>query len=165
MLIFLPFYWLDQKQLFKHIQIFLRIFPLSNWLRKTNFLSISVLLSEIVTLLNKRRSFQWIAHKCIKTTEKHSLAVCGSFYGEKQFLLKFVPFYCWVMVLREVGSQKSRVRPRNLCDPASSQHHYSGRVHVKKIRLLSITATRFSNPQTNLSARLSRRLGIMTATN
>ena len=28
-----------------------------------------------------------------KTTERHSLAVCGSFCGEKQFLLIFIPFY------------------------------------------------------------------------
>ena len=29
----------------------------------------------------------------LQTTEKHSLAVCGSFRGEKQFLLIFVAFY------------------------------------------------------------------------
>ena len=31
LLIFIPFYWFDQKQLFKHIQIFLRIFPFQTW--------------------------------------------------------------------------------------------------------------------------------------
>ena len=36
-----PFYWFDQKKVFKQIQIFLRIFPISNMVRKTNFLSIS----------------------------------------------------------------------------------------------------------------------------
>ncbi len=46
-LIFDPFYGFDQKKLFKQIQIFLRICPFSNMLRKANFLSISVLLSEI----------------------------------------------------------------------------------------------------------------------
>ena len=30
-----------------------------------------------------------------KTTEKHSLATCGSFLGEKQFLFIFVQFYCF----------------------------------------------------------------------
>ena len=95
LLIFVPFYWFDQKHLFKQIQIFLRICPFSNLLRKTNFLSISVLLSEIVNFWTKKRSFQWISPKMFKTTGKHSLAVCGSFWGEKQFLLIFVPFYCF----------------------------------------------------------------------
>ena len=36
LLILVPFYWFGQKQLFKQIQIFLRIFPFSNMLRKTN---------------------------------------------------------------------------------------------------------------------------------
>ena len=30
---------------------------------------------------------------CLKTKEKHSLFVCGSLWGEKLFLLIFVPFY------------------------------------------------------------------------
>ena len=34
--------------------------------------------------------------KCIKTTERHSLAVCGLLFGETQFLLIFVPFYWFV---------------------------------------------------------------------
>ena len=37
LLIFTPFYWFDQKKLFKQIQIFLRIFPISNMVRKTTF--------------------------------------------------------------------------------------------------------------------------------
>ena len=91
-----PIYWFDQKKLFKQIQIFLRICPFSNLLRKTNFLSISVLLSEIVTYLLKREVFSELARKRFKTKVKHNLAVCGSFCGEKQFLLIFVPFYCFV---------------------------------------------------------------------
>ncbi len=46
LLIFPPFYWFDKIFLFKQNQIFLRISPFSNLLRKTNFLSISVLFSE-----------------------------------------------------------------------------------------------------------------------
>ena len=57
--------------------------------------------------------------------------------------------------------------PVNFCDPASSQHHNSGGggggggggFPLKFFRLVSITATCFSNPQTNLGARRSRRLG------
>ena len=37
-----------------------------------------------------------------------------------------------VMTVREAGSQKLRGRPRNFCDPASSNHHNSGGVHRGK---------------------------------
>ena len=95
LLIFVPFYWFDQKQLFKQIQIFLRICPFSNLLRKTNFLNISVLLSEKVTFWLKREVFNELARKCFITTGEHNLAECGSFCGEKLFLLIIVPFYCF----------------------------------------------------------------------
>ncbi len=77
MLIFVPFYWFDQKQLFKQVQIFLPIYPFSKLLRKINVLSISELLSEMVTFLIKRDVFSEFHQRCIKTTEKHSLTVCG----------------------------------------------------------------------------------------
>ena len=77
-LIFVHFYWLDQKQLFKQTQIFLRICPISNLLRKINFLSNSLLLSGVFSLWPKKREiFCELARKRFKTTEKHSLAVCG----------------------------------------------------------------------------------------
>ena len=90
-LIFVPFNWFDQKKLFKQIQIFLRICPFSNLLRKTNFLSISEHLSALVTFLTKKRSFCEFPRKRFKTTKNHSLAVCSSLWGEKHFLLIFVP--------------------------------------------------------------------------
>ena len=62
-------------------------------LRKTNFLSFSVLLSGIATFWTKNRILCEFTRKCFKTTEKHSLAVCGSLWGEKHFLLEFVQFY------------------------------------------------------------------------
>ena len=55
-LIFIPFYWFDQKQLFKQIQIFLRICPFKKMVRKTKFLSISVLVSEIDSFMSKKKS-------------------------------------------------------------------------------------------------------------
>ena len=61
--------------------------------RKTNFLSISVLDSEIVTFMSKKKVHYEIPQKCFKTSERHSLAVCGSLCGVKQFLLIFIPFY------------------------------------------------------------------------
>ena len=92
-LIFIPFYWFDQKHLFKQIQIFLRINPFSNMVRKTNFLSISVLVSEIATFMSKKKFLYEFPQKCFKTTERHSLSVSGSLCGEKQFLIIFIPFY------------------------------------------------------------------------
>ena len=78
LLIFDPFYWFDQKQLFKQIQIFLRIILFTNMVRKINFLSFSVLVSEIVTFMSKNKYFFYeFPQKWFKTTERHSSAVCG----------------------------------------------------------------------------------------
>ena len=93
MLIFIPFYWFEQKKKFKQILIFLSICQFSNTVRKTNFLSISMLVYEIVIFRIKREVLYELLQKCFKTTERHSLAVCGSLCGEKQFLLIFIPFY------------------------------------------------------------------------
>ena len=84
---------LNKKGCFHKVQIFLWKFPFSNLLRKTNFLSISELLSEIVIFWLKRDVFIEFHLICFKTTEKHSSAVCGTRWGEKQFLLIFSPFY------------------------------------------------------------------------
>ena len=65
-------------------------------LRKKNFLTISVLLLRYSLILLKREVFSELARKCFKTTGKHNLVVRDSFCGEKQFLLIFVPFYCFV---------------------------------------------------------------------
>ena len=80
------------KQFFKQIQIFLRICPFSNMVRKTNFLSISVIVFEMSLLCLKRKVLYEFLQKCFKTTERHNLAVCASLCGEKQFLLIFIPF-------------------------------------------------------------------------
>ena len=39
-----------------------------------------------------KKNSLWISPKYFKTTEKHSLSVCGSLWGEKRFLLIFAPF-------------------------------------------------------------------------
>ena len=52
-----------------------------------------MLVSELVPFLTKMKSSLWISLKNFKTRERHSLVVCGSLWGEKQFLLIFVPFY------------------------------------------------------------------------
>ena len=63
---FPPLYWFDQKQLFKQIQIFLRICPFSNMVRKTNFLSSSVIVSAIVTFISKKKISLWIFPKMLQ---------------------------------------------------------------------------------------------------
>ena len=64
--------------------------------KKTKFLSISVLLSEIDSFWLKWVVFSELAQTSFKTTGKHNLAVSASFWGEKQFLLIFAPFFCFV---------------------------------------------------------------------
>ena len=87
-----PLLLIWSKNVFKQIQIFLRIFSFSNLVRKTYFLSISVLVSEIVTFMSKKNSYLWISPKMLQNTERHSLAICGLHCGEKQFLLIFIRF-------------------------------------------------------------------------
>ena len=72
----------ENLDFYKEIQIFLSICPFSNLSRKKNFLSISVNLSE-VTFLTKIEVFIELARKCFKTTGKHNLAECGSFFWRK----------------------------------------------------------------------------------
>ena len=64
LLIFTPFYWFDQKQLFKQIQFFLGFSPFKHGKKK--FLSISVHVSEIVTFMSKKKSSPWIFPKMLQ---------------------------------------------------------------------------------------------------
>ena len=91
-LIIIPFYWFNKKNWFKQIQIFPE-FALFKHVKKNK-------LSEFFSACfwgshfkSKKKLFLWILHKCFKTTERHSLAVCGSLCGEKYFLLIYIPFY------------------------------------------------------------------------
>ena len=95
LLILVHFYWFDQIQLFKQVLIFLRIFPFPNVIRKTNFLSISVLLSDIVNFLTKKGSFQWISPKMLQNNREAYYSCMYFSLRKKQFLLIFVPFYCF----------------------------------------------------------------------
>ena len=70
LLIFIRFDWFDQKHLLKQIQIFLRNYPFSNMVRKTNFLSFSVLVSEIVIFMSKKKSSLWISSKILQNNRK-----------------------------------------------------------------------------------------------
>ena len=71
LLIFILYYLpVCSKKLFKQIQIFLKIFPFSKMLRKTNFLSISVLVSAIVIFMSKKKSSLWISPKMLQNNRK-----------------------------------------------------------------------------------------------
>ena len=58
------------KQFFKQIQIFLRICPFSNMVRKTNFRTISVIVFESVTFVSKNKSSLWISSKMLQNNRK-----------------------------------------------------------------------------------------------
>ena len=87
---------LIQKKLFKQIQILLWISPFSNLLRNTNFLSIFVLLSELVTFGTKKRSFQWISPKMLQTNRKGYYRCIWLIFRTKTIFVIFVLFY-WLV--------------------------------------------------------------------
>ena len=93
--IFIPFYWFDQKHLFKQIQIFLWIYPFSNMVRKTNFLSFSVIVFDSVTFVSKKNSFLWISPKIFKTTERQFSSMWLTLWRKRAF----VNIYPILMVL------------------------------------------------------------------
>ena len=74
--------------------------------RKTNFLSISVLVSAKDNFWSKKKVLYEFHPKCFKRTERHSFAVCGSLCGEKQFSLTFIPFYCFL--IKKICLNKSK---------------------------------------------------------
>ena len=43
-----------------------------------------------------KEKFSMNYRKKLQNTERHSLAVCGSLCGEKQFMFIFIPFYRFV---------------------------------------------------------------------
>ena len=65
-----PLLLASSKKLFKQIQIFFMIFPFSNIVRKTNFLSISVLVSEMVNFMSKKKRSLRISTKMLKINRK-----------------------------------------------------------------------------------------------
>ena len=92
MLTFIFFYWFDLIQLLKQIQIFLSICPFSNMLKKQTFWVFQCSFLRLSLLCLKRIVFYEFLQKCFKTTERHSLAICGLLCGEKLFLLIFIRF-------------------------------------------------------------------------
>ena len=92
------FYYLShftalKKKFFKNPNFLLDLF-FSNLLRKTNVLSLSEILSEVVIFDQKER-FSVTFPKMLKKKKKDFLAVCVSFWGEKQFSFLIVQFYCF----------------------------------------------------------------------
>ena len=72
LLIFIPLYWFDQKQLLKQIKFFSVVATFQHGTKNKNFEYISASL-----LCLKRKVLYEFLPKCFKTTERHSLAVCG----------------------------------------------------------------------------------------
>ena len=90
--IFIPFYlWIQNSCLIK--SKFSSEFSLFKHGKKNKFLRISVLVSEMSLLSLKRKVLYEFLRKCFKTTERHTLSVCGSLCGVKKFLLIFITFY------------------------------------------------------------------------
>ena len=62
-------------------------------LRKTNFLIISVLLSEIATFLTKKRGSLWISPKLLQNNRKTQFSCLWLNLRKIIFFLEFGPFY------------------------------------------------------------------------
>ena len=92
LLIFIPFYWFDQKSCLNKSKFSSGFLPFKHG-KKKKFLSISVLVSEIDTFLTKKEVQYKFPQKCSKTTQRPCLSVCGSLCEEKLFLLIFISFY------------------------------------------------------------------------
>ena len=89
---FIPFYWFDQKSCLNKSKFSSGFSPFQTWYEKTNFLNISVIVTESITFISKKKNFYEFLQKCFKTTDRHSLAVCGSICRENRFLLIFILF-------------------------------------------------------------------------
>ena len=89
--VFVPFHWFYQKQLFPSNQNIPQDLPLFNLFRKNNFLSNSKLLSELVTFWTQKMFSVNFRENAIKL-QKSLFTVCDTFLGRKQFLAIFVMF-------------------------------------------------------------------------
>ena len=90
--IFIPFYLLIQNSCLIKSK-FSSEFALFKHGKKNKFLRISVLVSQMSLLSLKIKVLYEFLRKCFKTTERHTLSVCGSLCGVKKFLLIFITFY------------------------------------------------------------------------
>ena len=90
-LIFLPIYWFDQIQLFKQIQILLRICPFSNLLRKKNLSEYFCVLFRDSHFWTKKRSFQWICPKLLQNNRKAKFRCMGLIFWRKTVFVNIWP--------------------------------------------------------------------------
>ena len=65
-----PILMFFSKKIIKTNPNFPQVWPLSNMVRKTNFLSVLVLVSEIATFMSKRKSSLWISTKMLQNNRK-----------------------------------------------------------------------------------------------
>ena len=92
LLIFISYHWCNLKKLLKKSK-FSTEFALSKMVRKTTFWVFQWSFLRWSLSCLKRIILYEFPPKCLKTTEKQCLAVCGSICGEKKFWLIFVNFY------------------------------------------------------------------------
>ena len=52
---FIPFYWFDQKSCLNKSKFSSGFSPFQTWYEKTNFLSISVIVTESITFISKKK--------------------------------------------------------------------------------------------------------------
>ena len=93
LLIFVPFYWFDQKQLFKQIQIFLRINPFKHEKQTFGVFLCAFLRYSFFGL--KREDLYEFPPNCFKTSESTVWLYVAHFEEKKYFFLIFHPFYCF----------------------------------------------------------------------
>ena len=91
LLIFIPLTDLIKNSCLNKSKFFSGFFHFKHG-KKNKLSEYFIAVSEIATFLTKKRSSLWIPQKFFKTTERYSLAVCGSLCGEKQFFLNLTHF-------------------------------------------------------------------------
>ena len=94
LIVFIRFYWFDQKSCLNKSKFSTGVAPFKHGKKNK--------LSEYFSarfwdshFMHKKKVLYEFPQKCFKTTERHSLAVCLSLCGEKQFWLIFIPFNCF----------------------------------------------------------------------
>ena len=103
LLIFVPFCWFDQKQLYKQIQIFLRICPFKHGKKNQVCDYFSARLWDSLALCLKRNVHYEFSQKFFKTTEGHSLVwLKNSCLNNQKYFFKLIqnffricPFQIW----------------------------------------------------------------------
>ena len=88
-----PLLMVWSNQFFKQIQIFLRICHYSNMVKKKTFWVFQWSFLRLSLLCLKRKVLYEFPQKCFKTTERHSLAICGLGLWRKTVFVNIYPIF------------------------------------------------------------------------